>query len=197
MEAEPLLYLPMGPVRTLRDNRVGSIPNCEDAAPPRCAPVCKPTCCGFCAFCVFRYFNSARASGGVCSACYAFCACYLVCACCARCARSTRFQKPYLQHRWPQKRASCQKRTDGRQKKIMTSFFYQAVGHPTYRFEERLICFFVTDKFRVKVPNVSYFAIRVHTAASLVWQRLVGTCVCLVLFPDGTESLRMKCRSCF
>ena len=94
MEAEPLLSLPMGPVRTVGGNRVGWIPNCEDAAPPRCAPVCKPTCCAFCAFCAFRYFNSARASGGLCSACYAFCACYLVCACCARCARSTRFQKP-------------------------------------------------------------------------------------------------------
>ena len=92
MEAEPLLSLPMGPVRTLGDNRVGWIPNCEDAAPPRCAPMCKPTCCAFCAFCAFRYFDSARASGGVCSACYAFCACYLVSACCARCARSTRFQ---------------------------------------------------------------------------------------------------------
>ena len=92
MEAEPLLSLPMGPVPTLGDNRVGWIPNCEDAAPPRCAPVCKLTCCAFCAFCTFRYFNSARASGGVCSACYAFCACYLVCTCCTRCARSTRFQ---------------------------------------------------------------------------------------------------------
>ena len=92
MEAEPLLSLPMGPVRTLGDSHVGWIPSCEDAAPPRCAPVCKATCCAFCAFCAFRYFNSARASGGVCSACYAFCACYLVCVCCARCARSTRFQ---------------------------------------------------------------------------------------------------------
>ena len=92
MEAEPLLSLPMGPVRSLGDNRVGWIPNCEDAAPPRCAPVCKPTCCAFCAFYAFRYFNSARASGGVCSACYVFCACYLVCACFTRCARSTRFQ---------------------------------------------------------------------------------------------------------
>ena len=36
----------------------------------------------------------------------------------------------------------------------MTSFFYQAVGHPTYRFEERTICFCVPDKFRVKVPNI-------------------------------------------
>ena len=89
MEAGPVLPLPMGPVRTLGDNRVGWIPNCEDAAPPRCAPVCKPTCCAFCAFCVFRYFNSAHASGGTCSVCSAFCACYLVCACCAR---STRFQ---------------------------------------------------------------------------------------------------------
>ena len=88
-EAEPLLSVPMGPVRTVGDNRVGWTPNCEDAAPPRCAPVCKATCCAFCAF---RYFNSARASGGVCSACYAFCACYLVCTCCTRCARSTRFQ---------------------------------------------------------------------------------------------------------
>ena len=92
MEAEPLLSLPMGPVRTLGDNRVGWIPNCEDAAPPRCAPVCKATCCAFCAFCAVRYSNSARASGGTCSACYAFCACYLVCTCCTRCARSTRFQ---------------------------------------------------------------------------------------------------------
>ena len=65
------------------------IPNCEDAAPPRCAPVCKATCCAFCAV---RYSNSARASGGTCSACYAFCACYLVCTCYTRCARSTRFQ---------------------------------------------------------------------------------------------------------
>ena len=78
MEAEPLLSLPMGPMRTLGDNRVGWIPDCEDAAPPRCAPVCKATCCAFCAFCAFRYFNSAPASGGTCSACYAFCACYLV-----------------------------------------------------------------------------------------------------------------------
>ena len=92
MEAEPLLSLPMGPVRTLGDNRVGWIPNCEDAAPPRCAPVCKATCCAFCAFCAVRYSNFARASGGTCSACYAFCACYLVCTCCTRCARSTRFQ---------------------------------------------------------------------------------------------------------
>ena len=38
---------------------------------------------------------------------------------------------------------------------IMTSFFDQAVGHPTYRFEERTICFCVPDKFRVKVPNIS------------------------------------------
>ena len=81
----------MGPVRTLGDNRVGWIPNC-DAAPPRCAPVCKATCCAFCAFCPFRYFNSARASGGTCSPCYAFCACYLVCTYCTHCARSTRFQ---------------------------------------------------------------------------------------------------------
>ena len=92
MEAEPLLSLPMGPVRTLGDNRVGWIPKCEDAAPPRCAPVCKATCCAFCAFCAVRYSNSARASGGTSSACYAFCACYLVCTCCTRCARSTRFQ---------------------------------------------------------------------------------------------------------
>ena len=92
MEAEPLLSLPMGLVRTVGDNRVGWIPNCEDAAPPRCAPVCKATCGALCAFCAFRYFNSARASGGTCSACYAFCACYLVCTCCTRCARSTRFQ---------------------------------------------------------------------------------------------------------
>ena len=34
MEAEPLLSLPMGPVRTLGDNRVGWIPSCEYAAPP-------------------------------------------------------------------------------------------------------------------------------------------------------------------
>ena len=89
MEAEPVLSLPMGPVRTLGDNRVGWIPNCEDAAPRQCAPMCKATCCAFCAV---RYSNSARASGGTCSACYAFCACYLVCTCCTRCARSTRFQ---------------------------------------------------------------------------------------------------------
>ena len=69
MEAEPLLSLPMGPVRTLGDNRVGRIPNCEDAAPPRCAPVCKPTCYAFCVLCAFRYFNCARASGGTCLAC--------------------------------------------------------------------------------------------------------------------------------
>ena len=37
---------------------------------------------------------------------------------------------------------------------IMTSFFDQAVGHPTYRFEERTICLCVPDKFRVKVPNI-------------------------------------------
>ena len=37
---------------------------------------------------------------------------------------------------------------------IMTSFLDQAVGHPTYRFEERTICFCVPDKFRVKVPNI-------------------------------------------
>ena len=92
MEAEPLLSLPMGSVRTMGDNRVGWIPNCEDAAPPRCAPTCKATCCAFCAFCAFRYFISARASGGTCSACYAFCVCSLVCTCCTRCARSMRFQ---------------------------------------------------------------------------------------------------------
>ena len=92
MDTEPLLSLPMGPMRTLGDNRVGWIPNCEDAAPPRCAPLCKATCCAFCAFCAVRYSNSARASGGTCSACYAFCACYLVCTCCTRCARSTRFR---------------------------------------------------------------------------------------------------------
>ena len=37
---------------------------------------------------------------------------------------------------------------------IITSFFYQAVGHPTYRFEERTICFCVPHKFRVKVANI-------------------------------------------
>ena len=37
---------------------------------------------------------------------------------------------------------------------VMTAFFHQAVGHPTYRFEERTICFCVPDKFRVKVPNI-------------------------------------------
>ena len=37
---------------------------------------------------------------------------------------------------------------------VMTSFFDQAVGHPTYRFEERTICFCVGDKFSVKVLNV-------------------------------------------
>ena len=37
---------------------------------------------------------------------------------------------------------------------IMTTFFYQAAGHPTYRFEERTICFCVPDKFRPKVPNI-------------------------------------------
>ena len=36
----------------------------------------------------------------------------------------------------------------------MTCFFDQAVGHPTYRVEERTICFCVSDKFRVKVPNI-------------------------------------------
>ena len=81
-----------GTSAALGDNRVGWIPNFEDAAPPPCAPVCKATYCAFCAFCAFRYFNSARASRGVCSACYAFCACYLVSTCCTRCARSTRFQ---------------------------------------------------------------------------------------------------------
>ena len=35
----------------------------------------------------------------------------------------------------------------------MTPFFDQAIDHPTYRFEERTICFCVPDKFRVKVPN--------------------------------------------
>ena len=114
MEAEPLLSLPMGPVRTLGDNRVGWIPNCEDAAPPRCAPVCKATCCAFCAV---RYSNSARASGGTCSACYAFSALlglYVLYALCALYA----FSKPYVQHRGPQKRASGQKRTDGSQRNI-------------------------------------------------------------------------------
>ena len=37
---------------------------------------------------------------------------------------------------------------------IMTYFFDQAVGHPTYRFAERTICFCVPDKFRVKFPNI-------------------------------------------
>ena len=36
----------------------------------------------------------------------------------------------------------------------MTSFFDQQCGHPVYQFEERMICFFVPDKFRVKVPNI-------------------------------------------
>ena len=125
MEAEPLLSLPMGPVRTLGDNRVGWIPNCEDAAPPPCARAKRRAARSarsarsvfqFCtclwrhvfgvlrvlcvllgvyvlyAFCAVRYSNSARASGGTCSACYAFCACYLVCTCCTRSARSARFQ---------------------------------------------------------------------------------------------------------
>ena len=91
MEEEASPSLPMGPVRTLGDNLV-SIPNCEDAAPPRRAPACKTTCCALCALCAFRYSNSSRACGGMCSAFSAFCACYLVCACCTRCARSTRFQ---------------------------------------------------------------------------------------------------------
>ena len=120
MEAEPLLSPHMGPVRAPGDNRVGWIPNCEDAAPPGCAPVCKPTCCAFCAFCAFRYFNSARASRGLCSACYAFCACYLVSVCCA-------FSKPHVQHRWPQKRASGQKPTDGRQKNINWTYSKKAM----------------------------------------------------------------------
>ena len=30
------------------------------------------------------------------------------------------FSKPYVQHRWPQKRASGQKRTDGRQRNMIT-----------------------------------------------------------------------------
>ena len=114
MEPEPLLSLPMGPVRTLGDNRVGWIPKCEDAAPPRCAPVCKPTCCAFCAF---RYFNSARAFGGTCWACSAFSACYLGCARCARCALYA-FSKPYVQHSWPQKHASGEKRTNGRHRNM-------------------------------------------------------------------------------
>ena len=42
----------------------------------------------------------------------------------------------------------------GGRQHIMTSFFDRAVGHPTYRFEETTICFFVPDKFRVKVPNI-------------------------------------------
>ena len=119
-EAEPLLSLFMGPVRTLGDNCVGWIPNCEDAAPPRCAPVCKPACC---AFCTFRYFTSARASGGVCLACYAFCACYLVCACCARCARSTGFQNLTC-NTGGHKSASGQKRTDGRQRNMAHPVFF-------------------------------------------------------------------------
>ena len=40
---------------------------------------------------------------------------------------------------------------------IMTSFFYQAVRHPTYRFEERTICFCVLDKFRVKAQFIDTF----------------------------------------
>ena len=82
----PLPSLPMGPMRTLGDRHVGWLPNCEDAAPRRCAPACKMTCCAFCVFCAFRYFNSSRASGSGCSACSAFCACYLVCVLYALCA---------------------------------------------------------------------------------------------------------------
>ena len=69
----------------------------------------------------------------------------------------------------------------------MTSFFDQAVGHPTYRFEKRTICFCVPDKFRVKVPNIF-----------ICDQGAYGSsCVCLVFFPDATDSPRMKCGSCF
>ena len=37
---------------------------------------------------------------------------------------------------------------------IMTSSFDQAVRHPTYRFEQRTICFYVPHNFGVKVPNI-------------------------------------------
>ena len=40
-----------------------------------------------------------------------------LCVLCALCALYA-FSKPYVQHRWPQKRASGQKRTDGRQRNI-------------------------------------------------------------------------------
>ena len=40
-----------------------------------------------------------------------------LCVLCALCALYA-FSKPYVQHRWPQKRASGQKRTHGRQRNI-------------------------------------------------------------------------------
>ena len=56
---------PWGPVRTLGGtNRVGCIPNCEDAPPPppqhRCAAFY-----AFSAFCAFRFSASACASGSL------------------------------------------------------------------------------------------------------------------------------------
>ena len=53
---------PWGPVRNLGGtNRVGWIPNCEDAAPQhRCAVFYALS-----AFCAFRFSASAHASGGV------------------------------------------------------------------------------------------------------------------------------------
>ena len=107
----------MGPELTLGDNRVGWIPICEDAAPPRCAPVCKLACCAFYAFCAFWYFNCARAFGGVFGVLRVLCVLLGLCALCALCALYA-FSKPYVQHRWPQKRASGQKRTDGRQRNM-------------------------------------------------------------------------------
>ena len=93
----------MGPVRTIGDNRVGWIPNCEDVAPPRCALVCKATCCAFCAFHAFRYFTCLwRHVFGVLGV---LCVLLGLCVLCALCALYA-FSKPYVQHRWPQKRAS-------------------------------------------------------------------------------------------
>ena len=117
MEAQPLLSLPMGPVRTLGDNRVGWIPNCEDAAPPRCAPVCKTDVLRVLRVPVFQFCTCLwRHVLGVLGV---LCVLLGVCVLCALCALYA-FSKPYVQHRWPQKRASGQKYIDGRQRNMRT-----------------------------------------------------------------------------
>ena len=74
MAAKPLPSIPVGPVRTLGDNRVGWIPKLRGRGPPKVRACAIVTCSAWYAFCACRKSASKSASRTPWCAFCAFCA---------------------------------------------------------------------------------------------------------------------------